>query len=293
MFAITRTKQHWRIIELIEWGKHYLASRGIDSPRREIEWLLSDLLSLSRIDLYLNFEKTVKPEFLKKLRSWIRRRTSGEPIQYITGKTEFFGLPIRVNPHVLIPRSETERLVEIALELAQKIETEKIIDIGTGSGCVAIALARNLKKSRITAIDQNESILDIAKSNAELNQVEKQISFSRLNILSENITGSYDLLVSNPPYVAKNEVGNLMPEVKEFEPMNALTDGKDGLQFYRRFAVSGKTWIKEGGYMVLEIGLGSHPERVKACFENAGFRNITFYQDYNGDDRIATIEVNR
>jgi len=292
LFAITRTKRHWRIIELIKWGEQYLSSKGLKNPRREIEWLLSDLLSLSRIDLYLNFEKTVNPDQLRKLRSWIKRRVAGEPTQYITGRTEFFGLPILVNPHVLIPRPETERLVEISLDIAKRINAKKIIDIGTGSGCIAIAMAKNLKKSLLYAFDKNDSALKIAKQNAKLNQVEKQILFSNLDILSDDITNSYDLLISNPPYVAKEKMETVMSVVREYEPINALTNGKDGLQFYRKFVVSGRTWIRQGGFLVLEIGLESHPERVKALFKDAGFQNINFYQDYNGDDRVVTIEVN-
>lgn len=286
------TKSYWRVIELIKWGEQYFSSKGFDGPRREIEWLLSDLLSLSRVDLYLNFEKTVDPDQLKILKSWIKRRISGEPSPYITGKTEFFGLPLLVDRDVLIPRPETERLVEVALNIAKRIEPIDIIDVGTGSGCISVALAANLKESHILAVDNNDTTLQIAKKNAKLNRVERQISFHKIDILSSDISETFDLLVSNPPYVPKDEIGTLMPEVREFEPMNALTDGEDGLQFYRRFATLGRNWLKTGGFMVLEVGLGSHPEQVKALFKDAGFQSIVLYQDYNGDDRVATIEVN-
>lgn len=291
MFALTRIQRRWRVIELLKWGEGYFSSHGFDSPRREIEWLLTCLLSSSRLQLYLDFERIVHAQELETLRSWVKRRISGEPLQYITGKTEFFGLPIRVNRHVLIPRPETERLVEVAVDLARKIRAERIVDMGTGSGCISIALATRLNRAEIVAVDKDETTLEIARSNARLNGVETRVSFQKADILSDTVEGRWDMLVSNPPYVPKNEFDKLMPEVRDFEPTRALTDGGDGLVFYRQFAAKGRDWVRNGGYLIVEVGLGSHPQRVKSLFQDARFETVTLYQDYNGDDRVAAIEV--
>ena len=241
----------------------------------------------------MNFDNTVNPDKKEILTSWVKRRLSSEPSQYITGRTEFFGLPIQVNRHVLIPRPETERLVEVSLEIADRLNSKHIVDVGTGCGCVSIAIAAQRKNVRILAVDKDDTALEITKRNVQLNRLDSQVSRQHLDILSEDIPGTFDLLVSNPPYIPADEIENLMPEVRKFEPNHALTDGRDGLQFYRRFASRGRQWVRAGGFMVLEVGLGTHPEMVKTLFEEAGFRDITLYEDYNGDTRVAAVEVNR
>lgn len=289
--SIKQKKQHWRIIEILKWGEEYFASKGFESPKREIEWLLVDLLSLPRIDLYLQFDKLINSTDLSRLKSWIKRRLNHEPLQYITGKTEFYGLPIEVNSHVLIPRPETERLVEIALKLAENIDAKEIVDIGTGSGCIAIALAANLKHVKILATDNSEQALQVAQRNAQQNDEAKNIHFAKLDILTEDLEGPFDILVSNPPYVRKDEISTLMPEIRDYEPIGALTDNADGLDFYRRFAAIARKCVREGGFLVLEVGLNPHPQQVREIFEETGFEAIEFFKDYNGDNRIITIKI--
>lgn len=289
MFA--PSKRYWRVIELIKWGEHFFDTKGFDSPRREIEWLLTGVLSVSRVEIYLNFDKTVTKDQLTTLRSWVKRRISREPLQYITGKTEFFGLPFHVNPNALIPRPETERVVEVALEILEKIDAKRIVDVGTGCGSIAIAIATKIKAARIEAMDNDPLAIELAKANAKMNGVQANLEFQTADILKTDLEGPYDLLVSNPPYVARNELDTLMPEVRDYEPINALTDGRDGLQFYRRFAESARRWITSGGYMVLEVGLGSHPKKVMSLFRDAGYSTVESYQDYNGNERVVTVEV--
>lgn len=284
-------RRQWRLIELVEWGERYFSSKGFENPRRNIEWLLTDLLSVSRLELYLEFDSTVDPDQLTILRRWVKRRLKGEPLPYITGKTEFYGLPLFVNPQVLIPRPETERLVETAVELATKIDATNIVDVGTGSGCIAVALASQLENSRVLAIDVSGAALELASKNAKLNGVEKRVEFLKKDIRSESIPGTFDILASNPPYIRKNEMGKLMKEVREFEPINALTDGSDGLEFYRCFAASGGQYVRPGGFLVMEVGLGRHPFEVEKLFEKRGFDNVQLHQDYNGDNRVITVEV--
>lgn len=286
------SKHHWRIIELIRWGEDYLSGRGFDHPRREMEWMLSELLSLPRVDLYLKFDQTVERDKLSILRSWIKRRLTGEPLAYITGSTEFFGLPFKVNSSVLIPRPETERLVEIALEIARKTGAKDIVDVGTGSGCIAVAFARHFQEARMLAVDRDPTALEVARENALLNGVGSKITFRQTDVRIDDFGDTFDLLTSNPPYVAENEIGRLMDDVRRFEPLLALTDGGNGLELYRRFALQGRKWIRPGGFAVMEVGLGSHPARVKDIFEREGFQDIQTFQDYNGDDRVMVVGMN-
>jgi len=283
-----KENKHWRVIDIIRWGDDYLLSKGFENPRREMEWLLQALLNYKRIDIYLKFEEIIPIRKLAILREWIGRRIKREPLQYITGSTEFYGLTFAVDPSVLIPRPETERIVDIGLEALKHVENPTILDIGTGSGCLAIALAKNIKQSAVTAIDISSDAITLAKKNAaNLNLT--NITFDIVNILNSKPEGVFDLVVSNPPYVSIDELSELMPDVIDFEPENALSDKEDGLTFYRRFANIGKSLIKQGGWMLLEVGRGKHPIEVQDIFHQAGYSNTTLINDYNGDPRILKV----
>jgi len=283
--------KNWRIIDLVNWGKKYFYSKGFENPRKEIEWLLCDLLSLSRVELYLHFEKLVNQTSLHNLREWIKRRLMGEPLQYITGKTEFFDSTILLHTSALIPRPETERLVEVTIDLAKKNPIKSILDIGTGTGCIAIALAIKLKNCAIEAIDISVEALDLAKENTKLNNVENSITFKKLDILNDTICNKYDIVVSNPPYVSKQDYEILPKEIKNFEPKGALTDMDDGLTFYRRFVEIGKQIVNQDGYMVIELGGNAHAQKVKQLFERNNFSDISLFKDYNGDFRVMTVKI--
>ena len=280
-----------QIIDLIKWGEDYFQQTDIENPRQEMEWLVSDLLSCSRMELYVNTKTEVSAIQLKTLKVWMQRRLAGEPLQYITGKTEFFGLPFHIDANVLIPRPETERLVEVAIDIAQCGNAENIIDVGTGSGCVAVALAVKLPSAKIIAIDNSEDTLELARKNANSNGVSEQIKFLQLDILSKELDDNFDLMISNPPYIPPNELSTLSKGIRDHEPMQALTDRNDGLTFYRRFAEKGRDWISKGGQIILEVGRNKHPQKVKQIFSNAGYVNLNMFKDYNGDDRVLAIEV--
>ncbi len=280
-----------RIVDFIKWGNDYLQQQGLENPRRELEWLFCNLLSCSRMELYVNTESEISAEQLKTLDDWMQRRLAGEPLQYITGRSEFFGLPFHLNHNVLIPRPETERLVEVAIDKAQSSNVENIVDVGTGSGCIAVSLASKLSSAKIVAVDMDKPVLELARENTALNSVEKQIEFHQLDILREELDGKFDLLVSNPPYVPQNEIADLPKEIRDHEPRFALTDGTDGLAFYRRFASKGRDWVTRGGHMVLEVGRSKHPQLVEQIFTCAGYTNFCMYKDYNGDDRVFVVEV--
>ena len=282
-------KKTWRIIEIIKWGEEYFKIKGFENPKQEIEWLLCDLLQLKRIDLYLKFEDIINKSKLKKLKSWIKRRIQREPLQYITGKVEFYGLKFISTPQALIPRPETERLVDITLNSLKKIPEPKILEIGTGSGCVSIAVSNKKPRANILSLDISKNALELAEINAKSNNC-KNINFLEMDFLNEIPDGRFDILISNPPYIPQKEIENIMPEVKDYEPRIALTDFEEGLNFYYRIAKVGRTLIPNG-IIILEVGLGNHPQKVFSLFKEAGFDQLELIKDYNNNERILKINI--
>ncbi|MBT7524237.1 MAG: peptide chain release factor N(5)-glutamine methyltransferase [Candidatus Marinimicrobia bacterium] len=282
-------KKTWRIIEIIKWGEEYFKLKGFENPKQEIEWLLCDLLQLKRIDLYLKFEDIINKSKLKKLKSWIKRRIEREPLQYITGKVEFYGLKFISTPQALIPRPETERLVDITLNSLEKIPEPKILEIGTGSGCVSIAVSNKKPRANILSLDISKNALELAEINAKSNNC-KNINFLEMDFLNEIPDGRFDILISNPPYIPQKEIENIMPEVKDYEPRIALTDFEEGLNFYYRIAKVGRTLIPNG-IIILEVGLGNHPQKVFSLFKEAGFDQLELIKDYNNNERILKINI--
>ena len=282
-------KKTWRIIEIIKWGEEYFELKGFENPKQEIEWLLCDLLQLKRIDLYLKFEDIINKSKLKKLKSWIKRRIQREPLQYITGKVEFYGLKFISTPQALIPRPETERLVDITLNSLKKIPEPKILEIGTGSGCVSIAVSNKKPRANILSLDISKNALELAEINAKSNNC-KNINFLEMDFLNEIPDGRFDILISNPPYIPQKEIENIMPEVKNYEPRIALTDFEEGLNFYYRIAKVGRTLIPNG-IIILEVGLGKHPQKVFSLFKEAGFDQLELIKDYNNNERILKINI--
>ena len=282
-------KTTWRIIEIIKWGEEYFKLKGFENPKQEIEWLLCDLLQLKRIDLYLKFEDIINKSKLKKLKNWIKRRIEREPLQYITGKVEFYGLKFISTPQALIPRPETERLVDITLNSLKKIPEPKILEIGTGSGCVSIAVSNKKPRANILSLDISKNALELAEINAKSNNC-KNINFLEMDFLNEIPDGRFDILISNPPYIPQKEIENIMPEVKDYEPRIALTDFEEGLNFYYRIAKVGRTLIPNG-IIILEVGLGNHPQKVFSLFKEAGFNQLELIKDYNNNERILKINI--
>jgi len=284
----SKTNKTWRIIDIINWGEKYLKDRSFDSPRNEIEILLLHLIGCKKIDLYLDFEKVIKPEDLIILRGWIKRRVNREPIQYIIGHSEFYGRRFNVNHHVLIPRPETETIINTSIDALSKKNNPVIIDIGTGSGCIGITLALEIPHSKVFAIDISEEALSIAKKNAELYNL-KNIEFIKMNFLSEDINHKVDLLVSNPPYIPQKEISSLMRDVKEYEPMMALTDNSNGLVFYKKLSKIIPDVVKKNGVSILEVGRGNHYNKVKEVFSKEGYNDIEIIRDLNKDNRVLRI----
>ena len=284
----SKTDRIWRLIDILNWGETYFRDKNFDNPRTEIELLLQHLIGCKKIDLYLQFEKIVKPKELITLRSWVKRRINREPIQYITRSSEFYGRKFIVDQNVLIPRPETEILIDVSVEILSKKNSPTIIDIGTGSGCIGITLALEIPSSNIIAIDISDSALSIAKKNADMYSI-RNIEFLRLDILNQDIIHIADMLISNPPYISKEEIPSLMKDVKDFEPMIALTDNSDGLDFYRKFSNIIPHVVKKNGTAILEVGRGDHPDRVKEIFSKSGYNNIDTVKDLNKDKRVFII----
>ena len=284
----SKKNKTWRIIDIINWGEKYLKDKSFDSPRNEIEIFLLHLIGCKKIDLYLDFEKVIKPEDLITLRGWIKRRVNREPIQHIIGHSEFYGRRFIVNQDVLIPRPETETVIDISIDALSKKNTPVIIDIGTGSGCIGITLALEIPRSKVFAIDISEAALSIAKKNAAIYNL-KNIEFIKMDFLSKDIKHNVDLLVSNPPYIPQKEISSLMRDVKEYEPMIALTDNSNGLVFYQKISKIIPYVVKKNGVTILEVGRGDHHNKVKEVFSKEGYSDIETVCDLNKDIRVLMI----
>ncbi len=277
------------ILHWLQWGAQELENT-LDNNNQESEWLMSSLLNCKRSEI-IGSEKLVTHEQTETFKKWIQRRKNGEPSQYISGWTEFYGRRFNVSTSVLIPRQETERLVDVAIHTLNDNKSMNIVDIGTGSGCIAISLAAELKNTFITGVDISASALTIAEENAALNSVDN-IEFLQLDFLNQiPIEPKYDALVMNPPYIPHLEMDRLMGEVKFNEPDLALTDHNNGLTFYQHLAIVAKNWVKPKGWLIMEVGIGDHPQKAKSCFSNDSFIEHELLTDLNSDDRILQMRV--
>ena len=280
----------WRIVDLIQWSESYFREKSHQNPRLEIEWMLCSLLNCERLDLYMRFDEPLSGSQLSTLRGWVKRRSKNEPLQYITESCEFYGIEFFVDKRVLIPRPETERLIDEAIKSVKHVRSPNIFDIGTGSGCIAITLAKEIENSNVIGIDKSMMSLQVAKKNsAELNV--DNVTFFEMDILNQYPKENFDLVISNPPYVPKEEISGLMKDVKDFEPEIALTDFDDGLTFYKRISKIIPQILKDDSSCILELGLGNHPEKVLSIFKESGYSNMEIFDDYNGDKRVLSIKT--
>jgi release factor glutamine methyltransferase len=264
-----------------------LTVQGVDSARLNAERLFCHVLGFNRTDLFLNRDHVITGTESDRIGSLIERRISGEPLQYILGETEFMSLPFVVTPDVLIPRPETEILVEAVLSaVGTDSRPVRILDLGTGSGCIAVSLAK-YSNARITAIDQSESALKIAVSNAEKNVVTDRICFIHGDICDPKwMADPFDIIVSNPPYVTLNEWPGLPLEVRGFEPRSALCDEGDGLSFYRLISSMSDGLLCSDGMLFFETG-DKQAEAVRNILRDGGFENLRIIPDYNGIGRVV------
>lgn len=276
------TEEIWTPLKVLTWTTGYLAEKGVANARREAEWMLSEATGLDRMGLYLNFDRPLHDDELTNYRTMVARRARREPLQHILGSQEFDCLEFTVTRDVLIPRHDTEVLVETACRQAPDATT--ILDVGTGSGCIAISLARRLPQAAVTAVDLSPAALDVARQNA-----------SRHGTSIEFLTGSYfhpvaerrfDLIVSNPPYIITADLAHLQPEVRDFEPQLALDGGQDGLDAYRHLIAAAPEHLNQGGWLLFEVGEGQ-ADAVAALLAQSGFDGILMIPDSADIQRVT------
>jgi release factor glutamine methyltransferase len=276
---------------MLEWLTPYLTEKGIESPRLTAELLIAHVLEMPRIQLYVNFDKILNQNQLDQLRELIKRTANHEPFQYLIGRTEFYSLPIQVSPDVLIPRPETELLVERAIEFIRPLkDNPTILDLCTGSGCIAVVIAKNVPNAKIIATDISEQALQIAEKNIRTHNLENSVKLLAGNLFEPIIDGlendTFDLIVSNPPYVCDAEYSKLAPNVREYEPKQALHGGSDGLEIYRKILAQIKPHLKPNAALMLEIGCNQGLD-VKNLIEQTNiFKNIKIEKDLSNNDRI-------
>jgi release factor glutamine methyltransferase len=262
-----------------------LEAAHVGSPRMNAEVLLMFVLACDRAYLYAHPERELTGEESARYDAALAERSTGKPSQYITGHQEFWGLDLIVSPAVLIPRPETEHVVETVLELAREVERPRIVDVGTGSGCIALALAKELPRAEFRAVDVSEAALEIARANAARLELADRVEFRQSDLLAAFPAGAaFDFVVSNPPYVGEAEPEKVQREVREFEPRVAVFAGKQGLEVYKRLIPQARERLKPGGWLVMEIGY-SIEEAVRALLQ--GWSDLRVTRDLQGIARVV------
>jgi len=287
------TEQQWTIKRLLDWTTDFFKKTEWGNPRLEAEILLAEALGCARIELYTQFDQIPPDEPLNQFRQWVKRRGAGEPVAYIVGHKEFYSLRFEVNSDVLIPRPETEHLVVAALEAAKGIAENpiRVIDVGTGSGCIAITLAKYLSQAKIAAIDLSPAALEVAKRNAEAHQVTDKIRFFCGDLLAALPPGSgqVHLIVSNPPYIGTNERGTVDRQVSDFEPSMALFSGDEGLDLTQRLIAEAPEKLLPQGWLMFE----SSPLVIDRCVqlvEASPLKLVKVIKDMAGHRRVVVAQ---
>ncbi len=279
----------WTIRTLLTWTADFLAKKGIESPRLDAELLLAHVLQCNRIDLIVRYTEEPTAAEKTSFRELVMKRAERWPTAYLIGKREFYLLSFEVTPAVLVPRPDTETLVLKAMDLLKGIPHPKVLELGTGSGCIAVSLAHMCKIANVTAVDISPDALDVAKRNAIKHNVADRITFRLGDWYAPVPDGdTFDLIVSNPPYIPPAELAELSPEVRDHEPRLALDGGPDGLAFYRRLAMGLPKYLKPSGMIAVEIGSTQEPD-VRAIFaDTPGLANIQLFKDMANRPRVVT-----
>ncbi len=268
--------------EAMKLGENILHMADVTDARTDAWLLLEQVCRIDRSFYYLHMEEDLAEEQLSEYKIALKKRAEHVPLQYIIGETEFMGLKFKVNSNVLIPRQDTETLVEEALKVVAP--GMHVLDLCTGSGCIIVSILHNVPQAEGTATDISKQALLVAKENAKQNGV--QVNFERSDLF-DAVTGVFDVIVSNPPYIPSGEVPKLMPEVRSFEPMEALDGREDGLYFYRKIVASCPEYLKPGGRILFEIGY-DQGRAVSGLLEEAGFQEIRIVKDLAGNDRVVS-----
>jgi release factor glutamine methyltransferase len=313
----------WTLMEIMTWSTDYLSAKGVEDPKVTVEWLLCETLSCNRMDLYLQYDRPLSDSELAVFKPMLLNCAAHQPVQQVVGSCEFYGLTLAVNNKVLVPRPETERLVETCIDRAavltgQKMEifhcvhqntatgkedreekdtgpgkqpftpkpTLKILDIGAGSGCISIALAMHIPNAEIFALEKSADALEVLKRNIHFYNLDNRVHVIHEDILQYRPEGRFDIIVSNPPYIASGEIPALATNVTHYEPYMALSDAGDGLGFFRHFAQHFTEWLQPGGIALLEFGGNAQTTALKELFSGFETRII---KDYQNDDRVLLL----
>lgn len=283
--------EQWTIEKLIAWTKQYFSARGIDTPRLDAEVLLSRILGKDRTYLYVHYDQPLEAQELAKYREAVRRRAQRQPVAYITGHKEFMGLDFIVNPAVLIPRPDTEILAEAVLErltAADASATPDLLDVGTGSGALIVALLAKLPAATGTAVDISPAALEVAAANAQRQNVDSRLTLLQSDLFSALGNRRFDVILSNPPYIPTREIAGLEPEV-HCEPVTALDGGSDGLDCYRRLLADCPRYLKSGGFMALEVGENQAQAVAALAAGIDGLKVSEIRKDYAGIERVVIV----
>lgn len=273
----------WTTLSVLAWTKEYLSGKGIENARLEAEWLLCAATGLDRVGLYLQYDKPLSDEELAGYRAMVMRRARREPLQHILGTQEFYGLDFDVSSAVLVPRHDTEVL--ISESVSRQPGASSILDIGTGSGCIAVALARQFPNASVTATDISEAALEMARHNADRHGV--VIEFLHGSLFDPLVERRFDLIVSNPPYIPTADIEGLAPEVREYDPRGALDGGTDGLDIYRMLIPTAQEHLNCNGWLLLEVGSGQAADVMRIFNEAGGYAEPFTALDPGGIERVA------
>lgn len=289
------TPKVWYIKTLLETATDYLEEKGIENARLNAEVLLAHQLGVQRISLYLNFDQPLTEKEVSGYRSLIRRRLKHEPLQYITGTQEFWSLAFKVNPHVLIPRPETEILVDQALTLAESFHEAplNVLDLGTGSGVIPVSMAKEVPEALILATDISGEALVVARENAQTHGVLNRVTFLQGDLFEPLVSEKpvFHLITSNPPYVCTHEIQGLFPEVALHEPRLALDGGKDGMNFLKKIIYQAPQFLRPGGWLLLEMSPYQVENALFALAETRVYQNETKIDDYSRRQRVVMAQL--
>jgi release factor glutamine methyltransferase len=277
----------WTIGALLRWTAGHFVQKGITSPRLDAEVLLAHALGCRRIDLYVRSEELADDELRARFKGLIEKRIQGWPVAYLVGSKEFYLRTFAVSPEVLIPRPATETLVMTAIERLKVLETPRVLEIGTGSGCVAVSLAAHLPSARLVATDRSGEAIEVARSNASAHGVTDRIEF-RIGDLWEPVGGAtFEAVVCNPPYIPTGAIARLAADVREYEPRAALDGGPDGLTIIRRLVAGAAGHLTPGGWLLFEFGAGQEAAVEQLVREREGLAMDSIVADWDGVPRVA------
>jgi release factor glutamine methyltransferase len=277
----------WTTLKILAWTREFLLSKGVANARLEAEWLLCDAMGVDRVGLYLQYDKPLNDGELSAFRALVARRARREPLQHILGSQEFCGLDFEVTPDVLIPRHDTELLVSEAI--TRRPDARSVLDIGTGSGCIAVSLLKRLPKATVTATDISEAALAVAGRNAEKHGA--PIEFLQGSLFAPVAGRLFDLIVSNPPYIPTADIETLDQEVRDYDPRAALDGGNDGLHIYRSLIPEAVEHLNPGGWLLVEIGVGQAKDIVPLFRHTGSFCEPYIARDSGGIERVVGAQL--